>query len=67
MAALLVQTGSGYSNYKDIGFHITQSHHEAFQNKVGSLVNTSPIGDFGSFGRRTRYIPPFGVGWFMLR
>ena len=66
MAVSLVQTGSGYSDYKDIGFRITQSHHEAFQNKVGSLVDTSPVGDFVLFGRRTVYIPPFGVGWCMM-
>lgn len=67
MVVLLVQTGSGYSDYKDIGFRITHSHHEAFQNKVGLLVDTSPVGDFGPFGQRTMYIPPFGVGWCMLR
>ena len=66
MAALLVQTGSGYSDYKDIGFHITQSHHKAFWNKVGSLVDMSPVGDFGPFGWETTYIPPFGVRWYMV-
>ena len=67
MAASLVQTGSRYSDYKDIGFRITQSHHKAFWNKVGSHVDMSPIGDFGPFGRGTAYIPPFGVGWCMMR
>jgi hypothetical protein len=58
MAALLVQMGFGYSDYKDIGFRMTQSHHKAFWSKVGSLVDTSPVGDFGPFGQRTTYIPP---------
>ena len=66
MAALFMQMGSGYSDYKDIGFRITQSHHEAFQNKVGSYVDISPIGDFGPFGWETAYIPPSGVGWCMM-
>ena len=66
MAALLVQMGSKYSDYKEIGFCIIQSHREAFQNKVGSLVDTSPVWDFGLFGQGTAYIPPFGVGWCMM-
>ena len=66
MEALLVKMGYGYSDYKDIGFHITQSHHKAFRNKVGPLVDMSPIGDFGPFGRGIAYIPLFGVGWCMM-
>jgi hypothetical protein len=50
MAISLVQMGSGYSDYKAIGFRITQSHHEAFHNKVGTHVDMSLIGDFGLFG-----------------
>ena len=67
MVASLVQMGSGHSSYKDIDVRITQNHHKAFWNKVGSHFDMSPIGDFGPFGQKTVYIPPFGVGWCMVR
>ena len=57
MAVSLVRTGSGYFDYRDIGFRITQNHHEAFQNRNGSVADTSPVGDSGPFGWRTGVSP----------
>ena len=57
--------GSGYFENRDIEFHISQNHHEAFQYKTGSVVDTSPVGDFGPFGQRTSCIPL--VGWCEVR
>ena len=53
--------GSGYFDYRDIELHISQNHHEAFQYRIGSVADTSPVGDFGPFGRKNGYIPL--VGW----
>lgn len=61
MVASLVQMGSRYFDYRYIGFRITQNHHEAFRNRTSSVVDTSPIGDSGLFGRRTGCIPHLGL------
>ena len=47
--------------YKDMDFCTTQNHHKASENSFGSRFDTSPIGDFGPFGRGTEYIPPSGA------
>ena len=63
--SLKVQTGSECFGYMGIDFCTTRNHHKAFWNNFGFHFGTSPVGDFGPFGRRTEYIPPFGVGWYM--
>ena len=65
MVALWARTSSGYFENRDIEFHISQNHHKAFQNKTGSVVGTSLVGDSGPCGRIVGCIPL--VGWYKVQ
>ena len=65
MVASWARTGFGYFEHRDIDFHISQNRHKAFQCKTGSVVGTSPVGDFGPFGRIASCIPL--VGWYKVQ
>ena len=45
----------------DIEYHTSQDHLEAFLDRTGSEVDTSPVGDLSPFGQDTGYTPL--VGW----
>ena len=45
----------------DIEYHTSQNHLEAFLDRTGSEVDTSPVGDLSPFGQETGDTPL--VGW----
>ena len=45
----------------DIEYHTSQDHLEAFLDRTGSEVDTSPVGDLSPFDQETGYTPL--VGW----
>ena len=56
-----MRTDSGHSGDMDIGCHTSQDHLEAFLDRTGLEVDTSPIGDLSPLGQDTGYT--LLVGW----